>query len=174
MPVQTSARLSVCVVFPIVAIISNFIIKLSHIRLSYCGLCRTAEYTIANIFAESNIRIKQSDMLCSLYWVDRWVSYLFHSTLDSRNLLSCITQNGLTFGFQRNRLLMKADWQPLIHKFLSRRLSQLLFWVENTWYLLLPIFHPNPAAGTSWLTSMPIHSCSSSKPFPIKTVTQKL
>lgn len=105
---------------------------------------------------------------------DRWISRLFHSALDTRNLLSCITQNGLTFGFQRNQLLIKTDWQLIRHKFLPRRLSQLLVWVEHTWYLLLPIFHPNPAAGTLWLTSRPIHSCSSSLPFPINTITQKL
>lgn len=81
--------------------------------------------------------------------------------------LSCSTWNGLTFGFQRNQLLIKTDWQLIRHEFLPRRLSQLLVWVEHTWYLLLPIFHPNPAAGTLWLTSRPIHSCSSSLPFPI-------
>lgn len=105
---------------------------------------------------------------------DRWISCLFHSALDTRNLLSCITQIGLTLGFQRNHLLIKTDWQLIRHKFLPRRLSQLLVWVEHTWYLLFPIFHPNPAAGTSWLTSRPIHSCSSSPPLPINTITQKL
>lgn len=105
---------------------------------------------------------------------DRLISCLFHSALDTRNLLSCINQKGLTFCFQRNQLLIKTDWQLIRYKFLPRRLSQLLVWVEHTWYLLLPIFHPNPAAGTLWLTSRPIHSCSSSLPFPINTLTQKL
>lgn len=104
----------------------------------------------------------------------RWISCLFHSAPDTRNLLSFINQNSLTFGFQRNQLLIKTDWQLIRHKFLPKRLSQLLVWVQHTWYLLLPIFHPNPAAGTLWLTSRPIHSCSSSLPFPINTLTQKL
>lgn len=103
---------------------------------------------------------------------DRRISYLFHSALHTRSLLSCINQNGLTFGFQRNQLLIKNDWQLIRHKFLPRRLSQLLVWVQHTWSLLLPIFHPNPAAGTLWLTSRPIHSCSSSLPFPISTLPQ--
>lgn len=99
----------------------------------------------------------------------RWISCLFHSALDTRNLLSFINPNSLTFGFQRNQLLVKTDWQLIRHKFPPKSLSQLLVWVEHTWYLLLPIFHPNPAAGTLWLTSRPIHSCSSSLPFPINT-----